>query len=249
MDNLTQILEAILFASGSSRKKADILSLIPDVKESEFNKSILELKDKYSDDSGIHLLDFNGKLQLSSNTAYGAILAEVLTPLKEKELSRTLLEVLAIIAYKQPITRTELEKIKSTSADYAIGILIKVNLIEVVGRKDAIGRPVLYGTTDEFLKKFQLRHIEELPDYQTVISMLEELGVFNKSQVELYRNVEFDESQWICDNTEQQELIRLAKLEEIDRKFLDSSIIDDILSEDEELPDFLIGEDNIQVTE
>ena len=101
------------------------------------------------------MLEFNGKLQLSSNTEYGTILAEVLTPLKEKELSRTLLEVLAIISYKQPITRTELEKIKATSADYAIGILLKVNLIEVVGRKDAIGRPVLYGTTDEFLKKFQ----------------------------------------------------------------------------------------------
>ena len=249
MDNLTQILEAILFASGSSRKKSDILSLLSGVKESEFNNSVIELKDKYSDESGIHLLDFNGKLQFSSNTAYGTILAEVLTPLKEKELSRTLLEVLAIIAYKQPITRTELEKIKSTSADYAIGILIKVNLIEVVGRKDAIGRPVLYGTTDEFLKKFQLRHIEELPDYQTVILMLEELGVFNKSQVELYRDVEFDESQWTGDDNEQQKLARDAKLQEIDRKFLDSSIIDDILSEEEELPDFLIGEDNIKVTE
>jgi len=91
-----------------------------------------------------------------------------------------LLEVLAIIAYKQPITRIEIEKIKATSADYAIGLLLKVNLIEVVGRKDAVGRPVLYGTTDEFLKKFQLSEISELPDYQAVLERLEELGVFNK---------------------------------------------------------------------
>ena len=145
MDNLTQILEAILFASGSSRKKADIMALLPDVKKAQFDKSIEELKAKYSGESGVLLLDFNGKLQFSTNTNYGDIVAEVLTPLKEKELSKTLLEVLAIIAYKQPITRIEIEKIKATSADYAIGLLLKVNLIEVVGRKDAVGRPVLYG--------------------------------------------------------------------------------------------------------
>ncbi len=247
-NNLTNILEAILFASGSSKKKDDILALLPDVKKAEFEKSIVKLKEKFSGDSGIHLLEFNGKLQLSSNTEYGTILAEVLTPLKEKELSRTLLEVLAIISYKQPITRTELEKIKSTSADYAIGILLKVNLIEVVGRKDAIGRPVLYGTTDEFLKKFQLRHIEDLPDYQTVINMLEEMGVFNKSQVELYRTIEFDESQWSGGAPDEESLAREEKLKEIDRNFIDASIIDDMLSEDDELPDFLQGED-VQIIE
>ena len=249
MDNLTEILEAILFASGSSRKKTDILSLLPDVKKSSFDKSIEKLKEKYSGESGIQLLEFNGKLQLSSNTAYGTILAEVLTPLKEKELSRTLLEVLSIIAYKQPITKTELEKIKSTSADYAIGILLKVNLIEVVGRKDAIGRPVLYGTTDEFLKKFQLRHIEELPDYQTVITMLEEMGVFNKSQVELYRSVEFDESKWSGGVPDDESIAREVKLEEINQNFIDACIIDQILNEDEEIPDFLKDVENIQITE
>ncbi len=249
MKNLTEILEAILFASGSSRKKSDILALLPEVKKADFDKSIIKLQEKYSGESGIQLLEFNGKIQLSSNTEYGTILAEVLTPLKEKELSRTLLEVLSIIAYKQPITRTELEKIKSTSADYAIGILLKVNLIEVVGRKDAVGRPVLYGTTDEFLKKFQLRHIEELPDYQTVITMLEEMGVFNKSQVELYRSVEFDETKWSGGVPDEDSTERDNKLDMINKNFIDSNIIDEILSEEEELPDFLLGEENIQVTE
>ena len=173
MENLTQILEAILFASGTSKKKSDILELLPNATKAQFDKSVEILKEKYSGDSGVLLLDFNGKLQFSTNTDYGDIVAEVLTPLKEKELSKTLLEVLAIIAYKQPITRVELEKIKSSSADYAIGLLLKVNLIEVVGRKDAVGRPVLYGTTDEFLKKFQLSDISELPDYQAVLDRLE----------------------------------------------------------------------------
>jgi len=82
MDNLTQIIEAILFASGSSRKKADIMALLPDVKKAQFDKSIEELKAKYSGESGVLLLDFNGKLQFSTNTNYGDIVAEVLTPLK-----------------------------------------------------------------------------------------------------------------------------------------------------------------------
>ncbi len=242
MDNLTQILEAILFASGSSRKKADIMALLPDVKKAQFDKSIEELKAKYSGESGVLLLDFNGKLQFSTNTNYGDIVAEVLTPLKEKELSKTLLEVLAIIAYKQPITRIEIEKIKATSADYAIGLLLKVNLIEVVGRKDAVGRPVLYGTTDEFLKKFQLSEISELPDYQAVLERLEELGVFNKSQTQLYRDIEINDDQINNNYDDSQEKERLEKLKNIEKALDEASIIDEMLNGIEEIPDFLDGE-------
>ena len=242
MDNLTQILEAILFASGTSKKKSDILELLPNATKAQFDKSVEILKEKYSGDSGVLLLDFNGKLQFSTNTDYGDIVAEVLTPLKEKELSKTLLEVLAIIAYKQPITRVELEKIKSSSADYAIGLLLKVNLIEVVGRKDAVGRPVLYGTTDEFLKKFQLSDISELPDYQAVLDKLEELGVFNKSQVQLYRDIEISDEQIDNNYDDTNEKLRLEKLKNIERALDDASIIEDMLNSDEELPDYLDGE-------
>ncbi len=238
MDNLTQILEAILFASGTSKKKSDILELLPNATKAQFDKSVEILKEKYSGDSGVLLLDFNGKLQFSTNTDYGDIVAEVLTPLKEKELSKTLLEVLAIIAYKQPITRVELEKIKSSSADYAIGLLLKVNLIEVVGRKDAVGRPVLYGTTYEFLKKFQLSDISELPDYQAVLDRLEELGVFNKSQTQLYRDEQIDNN---YDDTSEKQ--RLEKFKNIERALDDASIIEDMLNSEEELPDFLDGEE------
>ncbi len=198
MDNLTQILEAILFASGSSRKKADIMALLPDVKKAQFDKSIEELK--------------------------------------------TFLEVLAIIAYKQPITRIEIEKIKATSADYAIGLLLKVNLIEVVGRKDAVGRPVLYGTTDEFLKKFQLSEISELPDYQAVLERLEELGVFNKSQTQLYRDIEINDDQINNNYDDSQEKERLEKLKNIEKALDEASIIDEMLNGIEEMPDFLDGE-------
>ena len=153
------------------------------------------------------------------------------------------MEVLAIIAYKQPITRVELEKIKSSSADYAIGLLLKVNLIEVVGRKDAVGRPVLYGTTDEFLKKFQLSDISELPDYQAVLDRLEELGVFNKSQTQLYRDIEISDEQIDNNYDDTSEKQRLEKLKNIERALDDASIIEDMLNSEEELPDFLDGEE------
>lgn len=246
MDNLTQILEAILFASGTARKKVDILSLLPMISKTDFDTSINELKQKYSGESGVLLLDFNGKLQFSTNPTYGDIVAEVLTPLKEKELSKTLLEVLAIVAYKQPVTRLELEKIKRTSADYAISFLLKAKLIEVVGRKDAVGRPVLYGTTDEFLKKFQLENIDALPDYQAVMDRLEELGVFNKAQVELYREIDVDETLW-NNGEDEEEKRRAERLEEIDKKFNDTAIIDNMFEEEEEIPDFLQGEDFVVV--
>ena len=150
--------------------------------------------------------------------------------------------MLAIIAYKQPITRIEIEKIKATSADYAIGLLLKVNLIEVVGRKDAVGRPVLYGTTDEFLKKFQLSEISELPDYQAVLERLEELGVFNKSQTQLYRDIEINDDQINNNYDDSQEKERLEKLKNIEKALDEASIIDEMLNGIEEMPDFLDGE-------
>lgn len=108
-----------------------------------------------------------------SNPKYGDTVADVLTPLREKELSKTLLEVLATIAYKQPITRLEVDEMRSNvNSEYALSGLLKAGLIEAVGRKETVGRPLLYGTTDEFLKKFQLSSLEDLPDYDEVLEKL-----------------------------------------------------------------------------
>lgn len=237
MDNLTQIIEAIVFASGTSKRKSDLIALLPDVSAEDFEQALIPLREKYSNNSGTLLLEFNGKIQMSTNPDYGVIVAEILTPLKEKELSRVLLEVLAIIAYKQPITKLEIEKIKSTSAEYALGILLKVHLIEVVGRKDAVGKPVLYGTTDEFLKKFQLNNIKELPDYNSVLDKLESLGAFNKSQIELYREIAVDSDVWEY-NAEN----KTKDKTEIEKSLSDSFVMDAFL-EEYELPDFLENED------
>ncbi|MEG2454084.1 MAG: SMC-Scp complex subunit ScpB, partial [Clostridia bacterium] len=105
MQNIQEIVEALIFASGEPLSKKDLIEHIPALTTRELNKIVEDLKLKYSGDSGILLLTFNDKLQFSTNQKYGDTLAEVLTPIREKALSQSLLEVLSIVAYKQPITR------------------------------------------------------------------------------------------------------------------------------------------------
>lgn len=164
MDNIKETIEALIFASGEPVSKKDIIERIPSLTTRELNKIVEELKVKYGGDSGIVLASFNDKLQFTSNPRYGDTLVEVLTPIREKALSQSLLEVLSIIAYKQPVTRQEIEDIKGgKDPDYALSVLMKVNLIEVKGRKDAVGRPFLFGTTDEFLRKSSWKTSDTCP--------------------------------------------------------------------------------------
>ncbi|MEG1395040.1 MAG: SMC-Scp complex subunit ScpB [Clostridia bacterium] len=191
MKNLFEITEAIIFAAGTAISRDEIMEkLPPDVKRRELNDVIAELEKKYSGESGIILEIFDENVQFCSNTIYGEIVAEVLQPVKEKELSKILMEVLSIIAYKQPVTRTEIEDIRGVSPDYALNVLLKSDLIKTCGFKQSPGRPTLYGTTDEFLKKFQLRTLDELPDYGEVMRRLIEFGNFNVQTEGMYRDVD-----------------------------------------------------------
>ncbi len=176
MEKLTNIIEAILFASGEA-VEVDIFREKLQVSKIEMDKAIRKLQNKYSGDNGIYLLYFNHKLQMATNPEYKEAIASVLTPIREKEFTATILECAAIIAYKQPITRTDLEKIRNgRSSDYAITTLMTLDMIEPVGRKDSPGKPVLYGTTDSFLKRFKLRSIKELPDYEEFLKKLADIN-------------------------------------------------------------------------
>lgn len=173
MENIENVVEAIIFASGTPILKSDIVEKVPELTTQKLNSCIKSLQKRYSGDCGLVLAEFNNKLQFMSNPKYGTTVADVLTPLKEKELTQTLLEVLATVAYKQPITRLEIEEMRGNkSSEYALTGLLKAGLIEAVGRKDTVGRPLLFGTTDEFLKKFQISSIEDLPDYSEVLEKL-----------------------------------------------------------------------------
>lgn len=168
MEHLTNIIEAILFASGRAVAISDISEKLS-VTESEIRRSINVLKGKYDGEEGIRILEFNRKIQLATNPVYMDQVAAVLNPIREKELTKTILETAAIVAYKQPITRTEIEMIRGVNSDYAVNALLDLKLIYPCGKKDAIGHPVLFATTDDFLKRFRLNTLADLPDYEELM--------------------------------------------------------------------------------
>ncbi len=175
VNNLTNIIEAIIFASGEAVPVKFIVEKLG-CSVKDVNKCVDELKEKYNEDSGIQILVFNGKLQFASNPKYKQQISEVLIPIKEKEFTKTILECAAIIAYKQPITKPELEEIRQVSCDYAIHTLLELEMIVACGRKDAVGKPIMYATTDNFLKRFKLNSIDELPDYDELMAQIAELN-------------------------------------------------------------------------
>ena len=172
---LDEFLESILFVSGNGLKVDELASLL-EIKKSDINAAVARLKEKYGGKSGIHLISYNGKIQFSSNPEYSDVVAAVLNPIRERDLSNAALETIAIIAYRQPVTRLDIEQIRGVSSEYCVQLLLKNNLIEVVGRKESPGKPLLFGTTDEFLKRFQLEDISQLPDYETLLESIRVLG-------------------------------------------------------------------------
>ena len=180
MSLLSNQIEAVLFVSGKEIEEAFIKEkLNADTKD--FNKAVAELQSKYSGDSGIHLLRFNKKLQFSTNPQYSAEIEAVLNPIKEKELTNAMLETLAIIAYKQPVTRLDVEEIRSVDCSYSVQNLVRLGLVEVVGRKETIGKPLLFATTDDFLKRFSISDVSDLPDYETLLAKLQEISASDLS--------------------------------------------------------------------
>ncbi len=176
MEKLTNIIEAILFAAGDA-VPIDLLREKLEITKREVDESIRQLEKKYAGNCGIRLLHFNHKLQLATNPDYKESVASVLMPIREKEFTRTILETAAIIAYKQPATRTEIENIRGgMSSDYAISTLLNLDMITPCGRRDTPGRPIEYATTDNFLKRFKLKSLAELPDYQELMSKIAALS-------------------------------------------------------------------------
>ncbi len=174
MEKLTNIIEAVLFAAGDA-VSIDLLREKLEITKREVDDAIRQLEKKYSGVCGIRLLHFNHQLQLATNPDYKELVAAAIKPIREKEFTKTILECAAIIAYKQPITRRELETIRGMSSDYAITTLLSLKMIEPCGRKDTPGNPVLFATTDNFLKRFKLKSLAELPDYEELMKKIAEI--------------------------------------------------------------------------
>ncbi len=239
-EKLTNIIESILFVSGTQVAISDICEKL-EVSEKEISAAVKVLQEKYSGDSGIQLLKFNKKLQFCSNPNYATEVSSVLNPIKERELSKSMLEVAAIIAYKQPVTRIDLEEIRGGNSEYAVSKLLELGVIEPVGRKDAVGKPVLFGTTDEFLKRFQISSLDELPDYEELINKIQLIHGNQNDDDYLYQKDVYVEETAATENPESNEKSPENSKTEKEQNEEDDFELPDI--EDEELPEHLKGED------
>jgi segregation and condensation protein B len=161
---IEKIIEAVLFASGEA-VSVEKLSEITGVDNKTMRKILANLEFLYqSSDRGICLKEINGKYQLATKPEYYDYVQEVMEPRASQPLSQAALEALSIVAYNQPITRAGIEKIRGVNSDSAISKLLERDLIYVSGTMDALGRPRLYRTTDEFLRVFGIRDLGELPE-------------------------------------------------------------------------------------
>ena len=187
MEKKLAAIEGILFSMGTSVTRRQLMEAV-DATDQEFEELIDQLEKEYSKERrGIRLLKLDDSYQLCTKTEYYGSLIRIVNHPKKPRLTDVMLETLSIIAYKQPVTKQEIEAIRGVKCDHAINKLLEYQLIREAGRLDAIGRPILFRTTEEFLRVFGVQSIDELP----VIS--EDLVEQFKDEVEM--EVEADERQ------------------------------------------------------
>ena len=164
---LIAVLEAVLFTMGDSVEVRKLMEITETAKE-EVEDALEVLARKYqAEESGISLVRLENAVQLCTKAEYYEYLIKIAKAPRNYVLSDTVLETLSIIAYKQPVTRLEIEKIRGVSCDHAVNKLVEFNLVRELGRLDAPGRPLLFGTTEEFLRCFGVKSLEELPELNT----------------------------------------------------------------------------------
>lgn len=194
MNDLDKVLEGLLFLSGDGLDRGTIMEKLQ-ITPKALDKAIEVLKKRYDENCGINFITYKDKLQLCGNPKYADDVSLVLNPIRERQLSRATLEVMAIIAYKQPVTRLDVQDIRGLNSDYAIQTLLNYKLIEVVGRKDAIGKPLLFGTTDEFLRHFGINDIKDLPNYDDLMKGIQQIQNENNHLYNEFEIPDDDESQ------------------------------------------------------
>lgn len=168
-EEIASIIESILFVSAEQLSMQTIKNIFSEEHDSittdRIKKAIYFLENKYKrTDSGLNLLCINDRVQLVSNTKNNLYVEKILTRKKKKTLSQAAFEVLSIIAYKQPITKIEIDELRGVKSDSVVHNLIEAELIEEKGKLNRIGKPIIYGTTDKFLIAFGLKNLAELPE-------------------------------------------------------------------------------------
>ncbi|PQJ33467.1 SMC-Scp complex subunit ScpB [Salinibacter sp. 10B] len=208
---LAEAAEAIIFAADepvTAERIAEIVSEVtgqPEVSDEEVQTAIETINEEYeASGRALEIHEWGEGYRMATRSTLSPFVKTLFVGEQEKSLSRSLMETLAVIAYRQPVTRPEVDFIRGVNSDYAIGKLLEMELVDVEGRADSLGRPLLYGTTSQFLEQFGLKSLDDLPTLREVEELLDDPA--------------FDE--------ERAKLLRLDKEEEVS--------VDDILEEVEE---------------
>ena len=170
MDRTEQkaVLEAVLFTMGEA-VDTERLSTVLEIDKKATRELLLEMKEDYErENRGITLIELDDSFQMCTKPEMYEYLIKIAKTPRKYVLTDTLLETLSIIAYKQPITRAEIERVRGVSCDHAVNRLMEFGLITEIGRMDAPGKPLLFGTTEEFLRCFGVKSLEELPELSAV---------------------------------------------------------------------------------
>ncbi|HEX5167913.1 MAG TPA: SMC-Scp complex subunit ScpB [Cyclobacteriaceae bacterium] len=169
MDFLQNHIEALIFCSPSPIKMGDLIACLAEmfgteIPEEDVTGALQRIEEKYlSDDYSFQLYKSAGGYQFLTKPAYQSSIGIMLKQQSKKRLSTSAMETLSIVAYKQPISKTEIENIRGVNCDYAVQKLLDKGLIEIKGKADTIGRPMLYGTTQKFMEYFGINDLTELP--------------------------------------------------------------------------------------
>lgn len=190
------VVEAVLFTMGESVEVRQLAAAI-DGDEKTARQAAENLRQRYDKEKrGIQIIELDGCYQMCTRVEYYENLIRVAAAPKKHMLTDVVLETLSIIAYKQPVTKLEIEKIRGVKSDHAVNRLVEYNLVQEVGRLDAPGRPALFATTEEFLRRFGIGSREELPDMDPV--QAEEFR--NEVEEELNLRMEEEQQQEDFDN-------------------------------------------------
>ena len=186
--HLEAVVEAVLFTMGKSVELRQ-LAIATGQSEEETRQAVERLKARYDkEERGMEIIELEDSYQMCTRTGFYENLIRVAASPKKQVLSEVVLETLSIIAYKQPVTKMEIEKIRGVKSDHVVNRLVEYNLVQEVGRLDAPGHPALFATTEEFLRRFGIGSTENLPDMDPVRE--EEIRV----EVEEEMKVRFDEA-------------------------------------------------------
>ena len=183
IDNPELYIEALIFASEQGIRLEEIIYCLQATAERDFTADeiktyLKQIQQKYSDDNfAVELVNISNGYQFLTKKNYHPVISLLQLQRSKKKLSQAALETLAIIAYKQPVTKTDVEQIRGVNCDYSIQKLLEKDLIAIVGKSESVGKPILYGTSPLFMDYFGINSIQELPHIKELTDNSVSIGV------------------------------------------------------------------------